>query len=328
MKSERDQIGGATRAKDPAWVAEAFAAMRSTVGAVVIGQDEAVRLSFVTLLCAGHSLYEGVPGVAKTLLVRTLAATLGIRFGRIQCTPDLMPTDIIGTPILDARTSNFRFRQGPLFTDLLLVDEINRAPAKTQAALLEAMQERAATVDGVTYPLGDWFTVLATQNPIEQEGTYPLPEAELDRFLFKIRMSYPTAEEEVRVLATHHVSRAPLDKTRAMLEAADLAAARAIVDAILARDEILQYAVALVRATREHPAISVGASPRAALWTLRAAKAIAALEARDFVLPEDVQAVIRPTLRHRIVLEPGAEVEGMGPDDALEEVIRAVAVPH
>jgi MoxR-like ATPase len=329
MKTERDEIGtDVTRAKSPAWVAEAFAAMRSAIGAVVIGQDEAVRLSFVTLLCAGHSLYEGVPGVAKTLLVRALAATLGIRFGRIQCTPDLMPTDIIGTPILDARTSDFRFREGPLFTDLLLVDEINRAPAKTQAALLESMQERSATVDGVTYPLGEWFTVLATQNPIEQEGTYPLPEAELDRFLFKIRVSYPTADEEVRVLATHHSNRAPLDKTRAVLGAADLAAARAIVDAILARDEILQYAVALVRATREHPAISVGASPRAALWTLRAAKAIAALEARDFVLPEDVQAVIRPTLRHRIVLEPGAEVEGMGPDDALEEVIRGVPVPH
>jgi len=328
MKTERDEAAMAADGKGPAWVAEAFAATRSAVGAVVIGQDDAVRLSFVTLLCAGHSLYEGVPGVAKTLLVRTLAAMLGIRFGRIQCTPDLMPTDIIGTPILDARTSDFRFREGPLFTDLLLVDEINRAPAKTQAALLEAMQERAATVDGVTYPLGEWFTVLATQNPIEQEGTYPLPEAELDRFLFKIRVGYPSAEEEVRVLATHHANRAPLLSARPMMEAADLAAARAIVDATVAREEILQYAVALVRATREHPAIAVGASPRAALWTLRAAKAIAALEGRDFVLPEDVQAVIRPTLRHRIVLEPGAEVEGMGPDDALEEVVRSIAVPH
>ncbi len=329
MKTERDNAamsGGRTR--DPAWVAEAFASMRSAIGAVVIGQDEAVRLSFVTLLCSGHSLYEGVPGVAKTLLVRTLAATLGIRFGRIQCTPDLMPSDIIGTPILDARAGDFRFREGPLFTDLLLVDEINRAPAKTQAALLEAMQERSATVNGVSYPLGEWFTVLATQNPIEQEGTYPLPEAELDRFLFKIRVSYPTADEEVRIVATHHANRAPLAGMQALLDASDLAAARAIVDATLAREEILQYAVALVRATREHPAISVGASPRAALWMVRGAKAIAALEGRDFVLPEDVQAVIRPTLRHRVLLEPGAEVEGMGPDDAVNEVVRAVAVPH
>jgi MoxR-like ATPase len=302
--------------------------MRSAIGGVVIGQDEAIRSSFVTLLCAGHSLYEGVPGVAKTMLVRTVAAILGVRFGRIQCTPDLMPSDIIGTPILDARAGDFRFREGPLFTDLLLVDEINRAPAKTQAALLEAMQERSATVDGVSYPLGEWFTVLATQNPIEQEGTYPLPEAELDRFLFKIRMSYPTADEEVRVLATHHANRTPLAGLQPLMDAADLAAARAIVEATLAREEILRYAVALVRATREHPAISVGASPRAALWMVRAAKAIATLEGRDFVLPEDVQAVIRPTLRHRVVLEPSAEVEGMGPDDAVEEVLRAVAVPH
>jgi len=333
MKTEHDDAAmsaarTAERTRDPAWVAEVFASMRSAIGAVVIGQDEAVRLSFVTLLCSGHSLYEGVPGVAKTLLVRTLAATLGIRFGRIQCTPDLMPSDIIGTPILDARAGDFRFREGPLFTDLLLVDEINRAPAKTQAALLEAMQERSATVDGVSYPLGEWFTVLATQNPIEQEGTYPLPEAELDRFLFKIRVSYPSAEEEVRILATHHANRAPLAGMHALLDASDLAAARAIVDATLAREEILQYAVALVRATREHPAISVGASPRAALWMVRGAKAIAALEGRDFVLPEDVQAVIRPTLRHRVLLEPGAEVEGMGPDDAVDEVVRAVAVPH
>jgi MoxR-like ATPase len=329
MKTERDDaVMSGERRRDPAWVAEVFAALRAAIGTVVIGQDDAVRLSFVTLLCSGHSLYEGVPGVAKTLLVRTLAATLGIRFGRIQCTPDLMPTDIIGTPILDARAGDFRFREGPLFTDLLLVDEINRAPAKTQAALLEAMQERSATVDGVSYPLGEWFTVLATQNPIEQEGTYPLPEAELDRFLFKIRVGYPSADEEVRVLATHHANRAPLASITALLTSGDLAAARAIVDATLAREEILQYAVALVRATREHPAISVGASPRAALWMVRSAKALAALEGRDFVLPEDVQAVIRPTLRHRVVLEPGAEVEGMSPDDAVDEVVRAVAVPH
>jgi MoxR-like ATPase len=313
--------------KDAAWVAEMFTALRTAISAVVIGNDEAVRLSFVTLLCSGHSLYEGVPGVAKTLLVRTLAATLGIRFGRVQCTPDLMPSDIIGTPILHPEQGDFRFRPGPLFTDLLLVDEINRAPAKTQAALLEAMQERAATVDSIRYALGEWFTVLATQNPIEQEGTYPLPEAELDRFLFKIRVGYPTAEEEVRILATHHVSAAP-PVSAVLLSANELANARVIADAVLARDEILQYAVALVRATRDHPAIAVGASPRAALWMVRAAKAVAALEGRGFVLPEDVQAVIGPTLRHRVVLEPGAEVDGMSPDDAVEEVVRAVPVPH
>jgi MoxR-like ATPase len=313
---------------DAARVAEQFAALRSAIASAVIGQDEAVRLSFVTLLCSGHSLYEGVPGLAKTLLVRALAATLGVRFGRIQCTADLLPSDIIGTPILSPERGDFRFRPGPLFTDLLLVDEINRAPAKTQAALLEAMQERAVTVDGVRYPLGDWFTVLATQNPVEQEGTYPLPEAELDRFLFKIAINYPSAEEEVRVLATHHASATPSLVTRVILDARDLAGARAAVDAAIAREEILQYAVSLVRATREHPAIAVGASTRAALWMVRAAKAVAVLEGRDFVLPEDIQAVIRPTLRHRIMLEPSAEVEGIGPDNAVDEVIRAVAVPH
>ncbi|HVA78044.1 MAG TPA: MoxR family ATPase [Candidatus Binataceae bacterium] len=313
---------------DAGWVAAKFAALRSAIAAVVIGQDEAVRLSFVTLLCSGHSLYEGVPGVAKTLLVRALAANLGIRFGRIQCTPDLMPSDIIGTPILQIDRADFRFRPGPLFTDLLLVDEINRAPAKTQAALLEAMQERAATVDGTSYALGEWFTVLATQNPIEQEGTYPLPEAELDRFLFKIRIDYPSAEEEFRILDTHHARASPLVGASVMLTPPELSRARAVTDATAARDEILRYAVALVRATRDHPAIAVGASPRAAMWMVRAAKAIATLEGRAFVLPEDVQAIIRPALRHRIVLEPGAEVEGISPDDAVDEVVRGVPVPH
>lgn len=321
-------MSDAESSNDAGWVAAKFAALRSAVATVIIGQDDAVRLSFVTLLCSGHSLYEGVPGVAKTLLVRTLAANLGVRFGRIQCTPDLMPSDIIGTPILQIDRADFRFRPGPLFTDLLLVDEINRAPAKTQAAMLEAMQERAATVDGTSYSLGEWFTVLATQNPIEQEGTYPLPEAELDRFLFKIRIDYPHADDEFRILSTHHTQASPLAGATATITPSDLSRARAIVDAVLAREEILRYAVALVRATREHPAIAIGASPRAALWMLRAAKAIAVLEGRGFVLPEDVQAVIHPTLRHRIVLEAGAEVEGMSPDDAVDEVVRSVAVPH
>src|SRR5271170_3579390 len=235
MKTERDDATSAGGSRNPAWVAEVFASMRAAIGAVVIGQDEAVRLSVVTLLCSGHSLYEGVPGVAKTLLVRTLAATLGIRFGRVQCTPDLMPTDIIGTPILDARAGDFRFREGPLFTDLLLVDEINRAPAKTQAALLEAMQERSVTVDGVSYPLGEWFTVLATQNPVEQEGTYPLPEAEIDRFLFKIQIDYPTEQDEVRVVATHHGGDVLPAGSSPVLSAGDLTKARAIVNSTLPR---------------------------------------------------------------------------------------------
>jgi MoxR-like ATPase len=314
--------------KDADWVARLFSTLRDAVGTVVIGQDDAIRLSFTTLLCSGHSLYEGVPGVAKTLLVRTIAGTLGIRFGRIQCTPDLMPSDIIGTPIFYPGSGEFRFRPGPIFSDLVLVDEINRAPAKTQAAMLEAMQERSVTVDGTSYSLGDWFTVLATQNPVEQEGTYPLPEAEVDRFLFKIRIGYPSEHDEVRVLSTHHADSAFTEKSPTVLSSADLTQARKIVNSILPREEILRYAVALVRGTREHPAIAVGASPRAALWMVRAAKAIASLEARNFVLPEDVQAVIGPTLRHRVVLEPSAEVEGMTADDVVEEVVRSVPVPH
>ncbi|HYB90976.1 MAG TPA: MoxR family ATPase [Candidatus Binataceae bacterium] len=314
--------------KEAAWVAGLFSKLRDAIGAVIIGQEDAIRLSFTTLLCSGHSLYEGVPGVAKTLLVRTIASTLGIRFGRIQCTPDLMPSDIIGTPIFYPNSGEFRFRPGPIFADLLLVDEINRAPAKTQAALLEAMQERAVTVDGIGHPLGEWFTVLATQNPVEQEGTYPLPEAEIDRFLFKIPIGYPSEQDEVRVLSTHHADRVLAADLPKVLSAGDLAHAREIANAVLPRQEILGYAVSLVRATRDHPAIAVGASPRAALWMVRAAKAIACLEGRNFVLPEDVQAVIVPALRHRIVLEPSAEVEGMTADGIVEEVVRSVPVPH
>ena len=317
-----------TPEKDVGWVAEQFSALRSSVGTVVIGQEEAVRLSFVTLLCAGHSLYEGVPGVAKTMLVRTLASMLGIRFGRVQCTPDLMPSDIIGTPVFYPGSGEFRFRPGPIFTDLLLVDEINRAPAKTQAAMLEAMQERCVTVDGTGYPLGDWFTVLATQNPVEQEGTYPLPEAEIDRFLFKIPIGYPSEADEVRLVAAHHPGTDLSTNVARVLASEDLARARAIAGSTALREEILGYAVALVRATRQHPSIAVGASPRAAVWMVRAAKAVASLEGRNFVLPEDVQAVIRPTLRHRVVLEPSAEVEGITPDAVVDEVIRATPVPH
>lgn len=313
---------------DVSWVAHSYAKLRNAIASVVIGQDDAIRLSFTTLLCSGHSLYEGVPGVAKTLLVRTIAATLGIRFGRIQCTPDLMPSDIIGTSILYPNSGEFRFRPGPIFADLLLVDEINRAPAKTQAALLEAMQERAVTVDGTGYPLGDWFTVLATQNPVEQEGTYPLPEAEIDRFLFKIPIGYPSQADEIRVLCEHHADSVLAVKTGKVLSAEDLARAREIANGVMPREEILGYVVSLVRATRDHPAIAVGASPRAALWMVRAAKAIACLEGRNFVLPEDVQAVIVPTLRHRIVLEPSAEVEGMTADAVVDEVVRSVPVPH
>jgi MoxR-like ATPase len=309
-------------------VAEAFERLRGAVGSVVVGQDAALRLAFVTLLSSAHGLIEGVPGVAKTLLVRSLAAAVGVRAGRVQFTPDLMPSDVIGTPILDPQTGEVRFRPGPLFTDLLLADEINRASAKTQAALLEAMQERSATVDGVAHPLGPYFTVFATQNPVEQEGTYPLPEAELDRFLFKIVMDYPSEPDERLLLARHHADEQPVSALPRVIEAAALDGLRALVRRVLVRDEIVAYGASLVRATRADVQFALGGSPRSGVWLLRAAKAAAALEGRDFVLPEDVQEMWLPVLRHRVQLDPAAEIEGLTPDEALRRCLETVTVPR
>ena len=290
-----------SRPEDVAAIAECYGALRAAVGGVVVGQESAVRLAFITLLCSGHSLIEGVPGVAKTLLVQTLAAAVDVRFGRVQFTPDLMPSDIIGTSILDPRVGDARFRPGPLFTDLLLADEINRASAKTQAALLEAMQERAATVDGTRHPLGPHFAVFATQNPVEQEGTYPLPEAELDRFLFKIVIEYPSEEEEAAILALHHAGDRPPSAAGRVLRTDQLEHAREVVRGVVVQDDVVAYVGALVRATRQDLHFALGASPRAGVMLLRAAKANAALEGRDYVLPEDVQAMLAPTDRKSVV---------------------------
>ena len=309
-------------------IAERFAALSSAMAQVVVGQEETVRLCFLTLLCSGHSLVEGVPGVAKTLLVRTLAAALEVRFGRVQFTPDLMPSDILGTSILDTGSGELRFRPGPIFTDLLLADEINRASAKTQAALLEAMQERTVTMDGVRHDLGPRFAVFATQNPVEQEGTYPLPEAELDRFLFKIVIDYPSEAEERALLELHHAAERDAAPPAPVLPAASLEAIREVVRQVIVREEILGYVAALVRATRSDLDYALGASPRAGLMLLRSAKASAAVEGRDYVLPEDVQTMFLPALRHRIQLDPAAEVEGLTPDEALRRTLRSVAVPR
>jgi MoxR-like ATPase len=314
-------------------IVSAYGELCARLRRVVIGQEEAQRLVFITLLCAAHSLLEGVPGVGKTLLVRTLGAALDLRFGRVQFTPDLMPSDIIGTSIFDPRDGQVRFRRGPLFTDLLLADEINRASAKTQAALLEAMQERRATVDGTAHDLGPFFAVFATQNPVEHEGTYPLPEAELDRFLFKIRIDYPTAAEEAALLERHHVSEWPVREATASLEQPvlhreQLEQARQLTQRTIVSESIIGYVVTLVRATRSDLGYTLGASPRAGVMLLRAAKANAALEGRDYVLPEDVQAMWLPALRHRVVLDPGAEVEGLTADQALSRTLQSVPVPR
>ena len=313
---------------DVSFVAERYEALRREVGRIVIGQDDALRQIFITLLVGGHSLVEGVPGVAKTLLVRTLANALALQFGRIQFTPDLMPSDILGTSILDQARGEFKFRKGAIFSELLLADEINRAPAKTQSALLEAMQEGKVTVDGVRHSLSDFFTVFATQNPVEQEGTYPLPEAELDRFLFKILIDYPSEEDERTLLERHHDGSAVEVVGLSVLDPDAISKARRIVAGVTVSDEIIAYVGELVRATRSDFQYALGASPRAGLLLLRAAKAEAVLEGRQFVLPEDVQQMWAPALRHRIMLDPGLEVEGQTADAALERTLRGVTVPR
>jgi len=309
-------------------VEQAFAAVRDALSHVIVGHEEPIRLAFVTLVCHAHALFEGVPGVAKTLLVKALSRSISLDFGRVQFTADLMPSDITGIPVFHPAKAEFEFRPGPVFTDVLLADEINRASAKTQAALLEAMQERSITVDGTRHALGEYFTVFATQNPVEQEGTYPLPEAELDRFLFKIRVGYPDPAAERDLLRAQHAGDPELQAIEPVLGSSDFARLRGIVSSLIVRDEIIAYVSDLVRATRADVQYALGASPRAGLQLLRAAKATAAIEGRDFVLPEDVQSLWIPALRHRVILDPAAEVEGLDADTALSRTLSSVTVPR
>jgi MoxR-like ATPase len=306
--------------------------LREQVHRVVVGQDAAIDLLLVALLCEGHVLFEGVPGIAKTLLARAFAGGLSLGFSRVQFTPDLMPGDIIGTNLFNFQTSTFTLTKGPIFTQLLLADEINRTPPKTQAALLQAMQERAVTVDGITYELGEGFMVIATQNPIEQEGTYPLPEAQLDRFLFKIVVGYPSRDEEREIVRRHgHRTAMPRLADYSITPVADLATLvgmRQAVAGIRVSDGILDYIVDLVRATRERPSIAFGASPRAASMLTTACRALAALNGRDFVLPDDVKRLAVPALRHRIVLAPGAEIEGQTAETAVRQILEQVPAPR
>ena len=296
---------------------------------VVIGQQELVTQSLATVLCGGHALIEGVPGVAKTLTVKCMARVLNVGFRRVQCNSDLMPADIVGTNVFDAKIADFRVHQGPLFTELLLVDEINRMPPRTQAALLEAMEERQATIDGVSYPLPPYFTVFATQNPIEFEGTYPLPEAQLDRFLLKISVGYPDLASEVKILHEHSgldVRKVEELRLNSLDPEALDAARRSVID-VTVEAALTEYVARLVRKTRDWSAIRLGASPRAAIAVLRVSKAFAAMEERDYLIPDDVKAAVKCTLRHRILLDPEAELEGVTADEALEQVIRSVEVP-
>ncbi|MGA4542894.1 MoxR family ATPase [Uniformispora flossi] len=307
-------------------------ALRGEVAKVVVGQDSVVSGLVIALLCRGHVLLEGVPGVAKTLLVRTLARALDLRSTRVQFTPDLMPGDVTGSMVYDARTAEFSFRPGPVFTNLMLADEINRTPPKTQASLLEAMEERQVSVDGTPRPLPDPFVVAATQNPVEYEGTYPLPEAQLDRFLLKLTVPLPGRDEEIDVLRRHAAGFDPRDLDAAGIRPvagpAELAAGRAAVGALRVDPDVLAYVVDLVRATRTSPSLQLGVSPRGATALLATARAWAWLSGRDYTTPDDVKALAKPTLRHRVQLRPEAELEGVTADSVVDAVLASVPVPR
>ena len=312
-------------------LADMTAHARRELGKVIVGQQESLDLLLLTMVCGGHALIEGVPGVAKTLAVRTLARLLGVRFHRVQCTPDLMPGDIVGANIFNMATSQFVLHQGPVFTDLLLVDEINRMPPRTQAALLEAMEERQVTIDGRTQPLSPVFTTFATQNPVEFEGTYPLPEAELDRFLVKIRVDYPPAADEELILQRYHegFDARHLEAIEIVpLPASALVDARRSVAGVRVEPALLTYVAAVARRTRDWPALTLGASPRATINLMQMAKAYAAADGRDYLLPDDVKAAAPPVLRHRLVLKPEADLEGLTSDQVLTDILGAVEVPR
>ena len=327
LPAPHDLAASLTRAADPR---EALDNLRHEVGKAVVGQDPAVTGLVIALLCRGHVLLEGVPGVAKTLLVRAVAASLDLGMKRVQFTPDLMPGDITGSLVYD-RSSAFTFREGPVFTNLLLADEINRTPPKTQASLLEAMEERQVSVDGTARLLPDPFVVCATQNPVEYEGTYPLPEAQLDRFLLKIRVSYPSRQSELGMLDNYSrgfdAERASDVRPPAVLDEAQCRELRSAVDGVKVAPEIREYIADIVRATRGDPSLTLGGSPRASVALFRTARAAALLGGRDFATPDDVKQFAHPVLRHRVMLSPEAEVEGRSSDDVLDALLTRIVAP-
>jgi MoxR-like ATPase len=309
---------------------EAVLSIRNEIKKIIVGQDEMVKLIIAALLADGHVLIEGVPGVAKTLTAKLVAKSVNAGFSRIQFTPDLMPSDVLGTPVFNPREASFEFKKGPVFSNIILVDEINRAPAKTQSALLEIMEERQATVDGKSYPMASPFMVLATQNPVEQEGTYRLPEAQLDRFIFKILVPYPNETEEMSILTQFHRmgNTSAMDMIQPVLGAEQVASLRRQIKSQIIEEKLLQFIAKLVHQTRNHKSIYLGASPRASLAIMNASKAMAAMQGRDFVTPEDILGVVTPVLRHRIILAPDKEMEGITEDDVIKQIIQGMDVPR
>ncbi|MBN8865791.1 MAG: MoxR family ATPase [Sphingobacteriales bacterium] len=309
---------------------QAVMGIRSEIGKVIVGQDEMVKLILAALLADGHVLIEGVPGVAKTLTAKLVARSVDAGFSRIQFTPDLMPSDVLGTPVFNPRDAVFEFKKGPLFSNIVLVDEINRAPAKTQSALLEVMEEKQVSVDGKTYLMDAPFMVLATQNPVEQEGTYRLPEAQLDRFLFKVVVPYPSEAEELAILSQFHKmgNQQALDVVKPVLSGQMINEIRKQIRTILIEEKLLQFIARLVHQTRNHKSIYLGASPRASLAIMNAAKAIAAMQGRDFVTPDDIREVAVPVLRHRIMLSPDKEMEGVTEAEVIRQIIQGLDIPR
>ncbi|MEX0724086.1 MAG: MoxR family ATPase [Gracilimonas sp.] len=304
--------------------------IRTELGKIIVGQHRMVDLLVAALLADGHVLIEGVPGVAKTLTTKLLAQTISADFSRIQFTPDLMPADVIGTSVFNPKTTDFEFREGPVFSNIVLIDEINRSPAKTQAALFEVMEERQITVDGKTYSMEAPFMVVATQNPIEHEGTYRLPEAQLDRFLFRIDVPYPSLDEEVKILSGSYARKNKLDisQLKKVISAEEISKQRDIVASIHVEPELMKYIAEIIQSTRNSSSVSIGASPRASVFVMKAAQAWAAINGRDFITPEDVKEVINPVLRHRITLTPEKEMEGMKPDQVIQMILEKVEVPR
>jgi MoxR-like ATPase len=298
----------------------------SNVGKVIIGKQEEVQLSVIALLCKGHVLIEDVPGVGKTMLAKSLARSIGCTFRRIQFTPDMLPSDITGVSVYNQKTQEFEFRSGPVMTQILLTDEINRATPKTQSALLECMEERQVTVDGTTHRMPDPFLVLATQNPIEYEGTFPLPEAQLDRFLMKIRLGYPTQQEEMAILNSQQLSH-PIDELAPVVEVAELLEAQVAIRQLYVDDLVKEYIVSLVAATRSHPDVYLGASPRGSLALYRGAQVRAALEGRDYAIPDDVKALAKPMLAHRLIVSPSARIKNVDANAIIDELLGSVPVP-